>query len=249
LFADFNKALAEVKDFFRLKAIEIISPDDRSKNGTVKWSKNISKRHEEGILLNLFEFYKLYTAAIKGQKGDSVLISIFIDVNTMFCLQVPGGIPIKNILLLLQTEHYIHQNPESKPFHPILRREIDLEKESTGNDRSLIMFTNSGYTVAPRSNFLLNFPYFHSKKIGIRKGKLREGTLLPCNNCLACSTYCPSNLYPSFLYHNSINGRKDETLELNIHGCIQCGTCNFVCPANLPLCETITQTIQELGEE
>jgi len=97
LFPDFNKALLEVRNFFGLKAVEIISPDKRSSDGAIKWSKNFTRRHEAGIILSLFEFYKLYTAAIKEQKVDSVLISIFIDLNTVFCLQVPEGIPLKNI--------------------------------------------------------------------------------------------------------------------------------------------------------
>jgi ferredoxin len=245
LFTDLNKALSDVKDFFKLKEIEIISQDDHLKEYRVKWSRKISKRHEEGILVDVFEFYKLHMAAIKGRKAESILMSIFIDNKTMFCLQVPAGMPIKDILLFLQKEHNIHQNPASKPFHPILRREIDPETEIAGNKTALLMFTHSGYTVAPYRKFLLNFPYFHPKKIGIRKGECCEKKLLPCMNCLACSTYCPANLYPSFLYHSSIHNRKDETLELNITSCIQCGKCSIVCPANLPLCETIAQTIEE----
>ena len=170
------------------------------------------------------------------------------DSDNTFCLHVPEGIPVKNILLLLQTKYHLEQHPEGRPFHPILKREIDQENETTGNSTSLIMFTHSGYRVVPGGDFLLKFPYFQ-QKIGIRKGEIHQKESLPCSNCLACSTYCPSDLFPSFLYHNSINGRQDETLALNIHGCIQCGKCNFVCPANLPLCETITQTIKELKEE
>jgi ferredoxin len=246
LFTDLNKAFLKVKDFFRLKEIEIINPNEKLKGKGIKWSRKISKRHEEGIMVNVFEFYKLYTAAIKGQKIDSVFISIFIDMNTMFCLQVPAGMPIKDILLFLQKEHKIPQDPASKLFHPILRREINPETERAENKTALFMFTNSGYTVTVYSKFFLKFPYFHPKKMGIRKGECCERKPLPCMNCLACSTYCPANLYPSFLYHNSINKRLDETLKLNINSCIQCGQCSFVCPANLPLCETIIQTIDEL---
>ena len=156
--------------------------------------------------------------------------------------------PIKNILQHLETKYSIQPPPESKLFHPILRREIDPEKETADHHTSLLMLTHSGYTVAPDDNFLFTFPYF-PHKIGLRKGEFIEKELLPCTNCLACATYCPSGLFPSYLYHNSIHGRQDETLGLNIHACIQCGKCSFVCPANLPLCETITQTMKELKEE
>lgn len=247
LFPDFHKALVDVRTFFGLNTIEIISPDKRFTTGTITWSKNFTRRHETGIILSLFEFYKLYTAAITEQKVDSVLISVFIDPNTVFCLQVPEGIPLQDILLFLQTKYGIKQVPERKPFHPILKRELDPEKETTGNNTSLIMFTHSGYTVAPDGNFLLRFPYFR-RKIRIKKGEIVKKKSLPCNNCLACSMYCPSGLFPSFLYHTIIRGNKDDTLDMNINGCIQCGKCNFVCPANLPLCETIIQTIAEYKE-
>ena len=167
-------------------------------------------------------------------------------MNSMYCLLVQAETPVKDILLFLQKEHHIHQDPESKPFHPVWRREIAPETERAGNKTALLMFTNSGYNVASFGQFFLNFPYFHFQKIGIRKGTCCERKHLPCMNCLACSTYCPANLYPNFLYHNSIHNRKDETLGLNINSCIQCGQCSFVCPANLPLCETIVQTIDEL---
>jgi ferredoxin len=247
-FSDFHRALAEVKDFFGLQRIELISPDNRFKDREEKWSSYITKRHETGILLNLFEFYRLYTAAIHKQHIENVLLSIFLDEHTIFCLQVPEGIPIQNILLLLQTEYYIELSSKNTPFHPMLRRSIDPEKETTGHHTSLIMFTHSGYTIAPTGNFFLEFPYFY-QIIGIRKGEIFEKRSVPCNNCLACSNYCPSGLFPNVLYHKSITGKKDKTVALNIKACIQCGTCNFVCPANLPLCETITQTIHDIEKE
>ncbi|MGA1868412.1 MAG: 4Fe-4S dicluster domain-containing protein [bacterium] len=241
LFNDFTKALSEVKAFFRLKEIEIISPDERFKDTGGRWSRKMSPRHEHGIALDIFEFHTVYTAAIKGQKAESMIMSLFIDMNTLFCLHVPVGIPMTRILQFLHIEHGICKKPRTTLFHPLLRRKIDPDTAYAGHMTSLIMFANSGYTVTPYGSFF--------KKIGIRKGECRERALLPCSNCLACSTYCPSNLYPSFLYHNSIRKREDETLRLNIKSCIQCGKCSFVCPSNLPLCETIWQTIEKLKEE
>lgn len=247
-FSDFHSALGELKEFFELAQIELISLDKHFNESGVKWSPYRSKRHETGILLSIFEFYQLYAAAIKEQRIDNVLLSIFIDENTIFCLQVPEGILIQNILLILQTEYYIKLNSESRPYHPLLRRAIEPGKETTGHHTSLIMFTHSGYRVAPGGNFFLKFPYFY-QTIGIRKGEIVEKKAVPCNHCLACSNYCPSGLFPSVLYHHSIVGRKDKTEALNIKACIQCGICNFVCPANLPLCETITQTINDIKRE
>lgn len=244
-FSDFDHALAEVKDFFGLQRIELIGPDKRFKDRGEKWSSSITKRHEMGILLNLFEFYQLYTAVIHKQRIENVLLSIFLDEHTIFCLHVPEGILIQNILLLLQTEYYLELTSENTPFHPIFRRSIDPEKETTGDHTSLIMFTHSGYTVGTTGNIFWQFPYFY-QTIGIRKGEIFEKRAVPCNNCLACSNYCPSGLFPNVLYHKSITGQKDRTLALNIKACIQCGVCNFVCPANLSLCETITQTIHDL---
>lgn len=249
LFHDFSEALLKSKEFFGLNSIEIICADDRFAQSEILWSKAIRKRHEQGIFFNVFEFYKLYTAAIQRQRVQSLFVSIFLDSTKAFCLYVPEGICLKDIFSKVpEILAYLQQHPNSKLVHPLLKKEIDPDTETTSESTSLIMPIYSGYTVAPDDTFWFRFPYFN-QKIGIRKGKIVKESPLPCSNCLACSAYCPAELFPSVLYHHIFHGNTDETEALNIQRCIQCGKCSFVCPAYLPLYETITQTLHKLREE
>ncbi|MBT8147616.1 MAG: electron transport complex subunit RsxC [Gammaproteobacteria bacterium] len=57
----------------------------------------------------------------------------------------------------------------------------------------------------------------------------------PCIRCDFCSSACPVNLMPQFLYLSLRAEQHDKAGQLGLGDCIECGACAYVCPSNIPL--------------
>lgn len=249
LFPAFEQAVEEVRKYFDLSELRILKTEDSPGFQKTIWPQKFRTRDDRGLEMNAFEFYRLHSAAVLEKQTNSLLLSIYLNPNQKWCVHVPQGTPIHQIFSAIpEIQDYLRQHPNSRPYHPLLKRTIHPETDTADHETALIMFSGSGYTVAPADSVFCRFPYAN-RRIGVVAGDRVTTEALPCVNCLACSTYCPVGLFPSFLFHHLRQGNTDDALALQLQQCIRCGLCSFVCPSFLPLYDTFTRALHELQED
>jgi len=248
LFDDFMNAVKQVKKALKIKFVKIIGYDFASKNLEDGISFSKSCKNNKNIKLNVYEFYRLFTAIILRKLDNNIILSIFIDYNRLFCFRVPKNTSLSKVYKEnYDLAEHVHNFPDSHGYSPLKSVEISSNQPLI-EDMNYFILTSSDFIIKNSRNILFPFPTFN-RKSKLKKDKKNNFNISPCINCMACSNYCPADLNPSFIYHHLNDDNIDDALFLRLKCCILCGRCSFVCPSIIPLYSKFDHTLKELGDE
>jgi Pyruvate/2-oxoacid:ferredoxin oxidoreductase delta subunit len=242
LFTDFQEALRRIGAKY---AVESIGFEDGGHVGTPPWNE----RREPVLTVTLYELYLLWRAVTENKRSMGMLCSVFLDLEHSFVVHVDAGTSMNKVLASLPGIHeHLASRDSSLPYDPLTGSIFDPDEDVITHRARVIMFTESGYTLAPAGDGLFPFPY-RGKTVHVTEGKPEPAAEKPCNNCLACARFCPAGIHPAYIYHNLIHENLDEAIGLSMKACVRCGICSFVCPSCIPLASTIMETLEREAEE
>lgn len=209
-------------------------------------TSHYSKR--EAVLLDIVELKRLYDAYKNSSFDNGRFYSLWHSSGTGSCIYAPEIITIEELVQSLP--EFTGIDPAVfKIYHPVTREQIQCGQQ-LGYRYNAVCLTEHPWILKPLHGPLLGFPWFRNQLKFIEcPSSLPELPPSPCSNCLACASICPSDLYPSILYHSITAHQYEDADKSGAALCIACGNCTAVCPSDIPLATELMDYIDHGGTE
>jgi ferredoxin len=215
---------------------------------TFRNSSQYAKR--EAILLDIVELKRLHDAFIHSSFDNGRFYSLWFSNGTGSCIYAPEIITIRELTQSLPELNGIDLAAFSI-YHPVTREQIQSEQQ-LGYRNTAVCLTKHPWILKPLHGSFIGFPWFRSRLVFAAApptSTLPELPPAPCSNCLACASICPSELYPSMLYHYITAHEYEDADKSGAALCIACGNCTAVCPSDIPLAAKLMNYIEQGGTE
>lgn len=254
LFPDLRGDVAAVRDRFDLEQIEIAGLEAKREFREERvsfalrgeWLRGARSPRGGAVPLTAIEFRRLATLCREKRLSEMALLSVFIGPKNVPVFYLPAS---KTLGELFKADAELGAvasgKPERKPYDPFTGRAYDPAADGPESGSGLLVFSGSGYVLAPRDTSLVGFPRFGAK-FAMRPGTELARREYPCSNCGACVEHCPAGIHPSYLCHLARAGEIDDALALGLERCIRCGVCSLVCPSDIDLHGALVRALKTL---